>query len=612
MKHSVRTTWVAVAIASALAGCAATRNDAATARDGNPGTQADGSAATPAAAPRAHIGRGGFGRAEPTAEPDEALPSVELTSQILYQLLASEVAVQRGQPSAAAASYLTLARQTRDPRLARRAVELALAERSLDRAAAAAQIWLETSPNSKLASQTLETLYLTNGQYTLAEPLLAGRLAEARTAGTLSDVYPQVTRVLLRSPDRTASYALIERVAAPDSAVPEAWLARAALAHAADDFTSAMQASQRAVELKPDSEEAVVAAARYAQRTPDGTKIGITLLRQFLAKQPKAREARFALGRLYASDGSYPLAREQLERLLAEEPNSPATLFTLAQIAYQAKQPREAEKYLLQYVQLPSGVQRDDGMAYLFLAQLAEDEKRLPQAIDWLGRIESGEQFLPALVRRAVLLGRLDRLDDARALLHQASVSTNRDRVQLTIAEAQILRDANRQQDAFDVLDRALEKLPNNPDLLYEHALTAERLGRIDVMETGLRKLIELRPDHAHAHNALGYSLADRNMRLPEALALIEKALSLAPDDAHILDSMGWVHFRMGNLDRALEYLHKAYKLRPEVEIAAHLGEVLWAAGRTDEARRLWRDARVREPNNETLNGTLARLNVAL
>ena len=284
----------------------------------------------------------------------------------------------------------------------------------------------------------------------------------------------------------------------------------------------------------------------------------------------------------------------------------------MAQIAYQAKQPREAEKYLLRYVQLPTGVQRDDGPAYLFLAQLAEDEKRLPQAIEWLGRIDSGEQFLPALVRRAVLLGRLDRLDDARALLRQASVSTNRDRVQLTIAEAQILRDANRAQDAFDVLDRALEKLPNNPELLYEHALTAERLGRIDLMETGLRKLIELRPDHAHAHNALGYSLADRNLRLPEALALIEKALSLAPDDAHILDSMGWVQFRMGNLERALEYLHKAYKLRPEVEIAAHLGEVLWAAGRTEEARQLWRDARGREPNNETLNGTLSRLNVGL
>ena len=610
----------AVSVLLALSGCAALRDEAGRARaqpsaDAAARSTQNGAARSDAARARAIAARASATRdaaSELEAEPPDALPAVELTPQILYQLLASEVAVQRGQASAASASYLALARQTRDPRIARRAVELALAERSLERASGAAQLWLETAPSSKLAAQTLETLYLTNGQYSLAEPLVTARLAQARASGGLADAYSRLARVLPRTPDRTAAYALIERVAAPDEAVPEAWLARAAVASVADDTAAAAQAARRALALAPDSEEAAVAAARYAQRLPEGNAAGRAVLSEFLARQPEAHEARFALGRLYAADGDHARARAQFERVLADEPDNPATLFSLAQVAYQSKQPRDAERYLLRYVDLPETVRRDNVPAYVFLAQLAEDDKRLADAVGWLARVDSGEQRLAALVRRATLLGKMNRMDDARALLRDAPVSTNADRVQLAIAEAQLLRESGRQQDAFELLGRALDSQPDQPDLLYEHALTADRIGRTQLMESNLRKLIALRPEHAHAYNALGYSLADRGVRLPEALELIERARALAPDDAFILDSLGWVHFRMGNFDRAIGYLQKAYDARPEAEIAAHLGEVLWAAGRVDDARRLWREARGREPDNETLKGTLARLNVAL
>ena len=607
---------LALVVGSAtLAGCATRAPGVEAASAGAPDAPAAQGVASPRSAATAPgAGSGARAGARPSlrdADPEDVLPDVDLTAQVLYQLLASEIAVQRGQNSAAAASYLQLARQTRDPRIARRAVELALTERSLERAAAAAQIWLETSPDSRMAAQTLEALYLTNGRYALAEPLLAKRLAIARETGTLASVYPALARTLMRSPDRGAAFALIERVAAPDDELPEAWLARAALAHAADDFAFAVQAGQRAMQLAPESEEATLATARYLQRTPDGTKPAIDLLERFLARRPASQETRVTLARLHGAEGDFARARGHLDQALASSPQDPALLFSLAQVAYQSKQPREAEQYLQRRLALPPSVRRDDGLVYVFLAQIAEEDKRLPQAIDWLGRVEKGEQYLPALARRALLLGRLDRVDDARALLRDASVAAPGDRVQLVLAESQILRDAARHQEAFDVVDAALSLQPSNADLLYEHGLAAERTGRHAEMEGSLRKLMQLRPDSAHAYNALGYSLADRNERLPEALQLIEKALSLAPDDAFILDSMGWVYFRMGRLDQALQYLQRAYGLRQDVEIAAHLGEVLWALGRTEEARRLWRDAREREPDNGTLKGTLARLNVS-
>jgi len=287
-------------------------------------------------------------------------------------------------------------------------------------------------------------------------------------------------------------------------------------------------------------------------------------------------------------------------------------LYSLAQVAYQGKEPAEASRLLERYVALPRSVPRDDAPALLFLAQIAEEAGRTDEALAWLAKVPRGSEFVPATVRRALLMGKSGKVEAGRELLQKTSAGSVRERAQLISAESQLLREARRGQEAFDVLAGGLERMPDNPELLYDHAMAAERIDRLPVMEASLRRLIELRPDHAHAYNALGYTFADRNIRLDEARALLEKALSLAPDDAHILDSMGWVLFRQKDYPRALKYLRRAYAKQPEVEIAAHLGEVLWAMGNTDEARKLWREARGREPDNTTLRETLARLNVAL
>jgi len=211
-------------------------------------------------------------------------------------------------------------------------------------------------------------------------------------------------------------------------------------------------------------------------------------------------------------------------------------------------------------------------------------------------------------VRTAGAMAKQGKVDEARSFLQRVVVENPDDRVQLTVAEAQLLRDANRNRDAYDMLGQALKDDPEQPELLYDYALTAEKLERYDVLESNLRKLMEVRPDHAHAYNALGYSFAERNTRLPEARKLIEKALELAPDDYFIVDSMGWVLYRQGDLKGAADQLRRAYLGRPDAEIAAHLGEVLWVMGQRDEADRIWQESLKASPENETLQSTIKRL----
>jgi len=563
--------------------------------------------AAPATAPSAPPGAAAPGNPEP------APPLVDLSPQLLFQLLAADIAAQRGDAGSAWSTYMAIARQTRDPRVARRAAETAIGARAIEQAIQSAQLWAELAPGSRGAAQMLETLWLGSGRLDQIEPIMVERLAKARTEGSLPAAYVQLQRALQRAQDREAAWQLVQRLSGPDLNLSAARLVRAAFASAADDHLAAAEEANAAVRLAPDDESAVVAAARATHRLPGRQQEGLALLERHLQRQPMALEARYAYARLLLADGRTDAAREQLERALAQQPDSPAVLFSLAQIAYhQGKQPDDARRHLMRFVELPRSVPRDDTPALLFLAQIAEEAQRLEEAIAWLERVPRGEQWAVAVVRRALLIARSGKVEAARELLQNAPVTQTRERVQMLSAEAQVLREARRYQEAFDVLARGLERMPDNPELLYDHAMAAEKLDRIDVLEASLRRLIALRPDHAHAYNALGYTLADRNIRLDEARTLIERALALAPDDPHIIDSMGWVLFRQKDYPKALEYLRKAYGVLPEVEIAAHLGEVLWAMGRTEEARALWREARGREPDNATLRETLARLNVAL
>jgi tetratricopeptide (TPR) repeat protein len=222
--------------------------------------------------------------------------------------------------------------------------------------------------------------------------------------------------------------------------------------------------------------------------------------------------------------------------------------------------------------------------------------------------VGAGNYLVPARARQAAMLAGSGKLDEARALLAATQGENDAQNVRLVQAQSELLRDSNAHAEAFGVLSAGIERFPDSADLLYDRAMVAERLDKLDVLEADLRRVIVLRPGDAQAYNALGYTLADRTDRLAEAVALLDKALSLAPEDPFILDSVGWAQYRSGNLSRAQEYLERAYKARPDPEIAAHLGEVLWARGQRDEAGKLWQTSLQAHPQNEVLLETLRRL----
>lgn len=602
-----------VALAAFVSACAATGAGFTekAADDASPSTLQPKSAGEAPAARRQMVAtRSVFGASEP--EPPESLPEVSLSPQLLFQLLASEIAAQRGQLGSAAATYQRMAEDTRDPRLARRATELALAQRALDRALPAARLWYELSPQSAQAGATFETLLLSTGKLTEAEPLMAKRLARARADRKLPEYYRQTERSLARVTDKAAALKLLERLAANDLELTEARLALAAVASAAGDGERAVAEATAATRLDPDNELTAITAARFANDGPDGQAPGLAILDGFLKRKPKAIEARFAYARLLAKEGRKSDAKDQFELALKQEPESPAILFSLGQLAYQTDQKELAIDYLDRYVALPDTVQRDNNPAYLFLGQISEELKRYKDSIAYYEKVGQGQQYLDARIRRAIAMGHDGQVEEGREVLRTTSVGSARERARLTSAEAEILRVAEMDQEAFELLSAAVEKQPENPDLLYDHAMASERVDKIDIMEKSLRKVIELNPESAHAYNALGYTLADRNLRLDEARELIEKSLKLAPDDPHILDSMGWVLYRQGDLEGAEKYLRKAFAVAPEAEVSAHLGEVLHVAGKREEARKFWAKAQELDPDNKILKSTLARLNISL
>jgi tetratricopeptide (TPR) repeat protein len=290
--------------------------------------------------------------------------------------------------------------------------------------------------------------------------------------------------------------------------------------------------------------------------------------------------------------------------VLAANPGSSELAYAVGLLAFQLKDYEVAEESMRKLLGMKY---RDpDGVRYI-LGQIAEEKKDWPGAVKWYEEIKDGEHALAARLRTANALSHEGRLDDARSYLHKVAAENPDQQVQLTVAEAQILRDAKRYRDAFELLATALKDDPEQPELLYDYALTAEKVDRFDVLEGSLQRLIKVQPDHAHAYNALGYSLAERNQRLPEARKLIERALELSPDDSFIVDSMGWVQYREGDLKGAAQTLRRAYDGRPDAEIGAHLGEVLWQMGNRAEANRVWEESLKSAPDNESLRQTIQR-----
>lgn len=553
--------------------------------------------------------------AQVESSPASTVRSSSMDAALFYQLLLGELNARGSEPAAGHALMLDAARKTNDPALYQRAVEMALEARSGDAALQGARAWKQAFPQSREANRfVLQILLALNRVAESAEPLRSEiALADPRDRPAVIAVIP---RSYARVVDKKQAATVVEQALAPhlaDSATGvAAWTTVGRVRLAAGDLPGALEAARRGQALNPRAEGPVLLALELMDpKTPQAE----ALVRTYLQGQPLA-EIRMGYARALLDAQRYPEALQQLQVITAERPDFAEAWLVQGTLLAQDNNLAPAEAALKRFVELAQTQRGIDersralAQAYLGLAQIAEKRKDYVAAAAWLDRIDNSQDLVAAQNRRASILARQGRMDDARKLLRALPERTPADARMKVMAEVSLLRDNKMYKPAYDLLAQAAAKEPNDSDLLYEQAMMAEKLGDLAEMERLLRRIMAAKPDFHHAYNALGYSLAERNERLPEARQLVQKALEFAPGDPFITDSLGWVEFRMGNKAEALRLLQTAYKSRPDAEIAAHLGEVLWSIGQRDQAQAIWREGLLLNNENETLVETLKRFKV--
>jgi tetratricopeptide (TPR) repeat protein len=525
----------------------------------------------------------------------------ELTAELLFNFLLGEIALQRHQPDVAAESFIQMARETRDPRIAEYATDVALRARRFDEAREAIDLWTTLEPDSMQAHQAAVALFVATGQLNKvrihAEQLLV------LEPETVDKAFMQLNKLLSNHGNKEAVLKLIRQLAVRYPDLPEAHFAVSQAAWVAKQPKLAAEAMQQALKLRPEWEMAAVHQGQILQKI--GKDKASSFYEQYLDQFSRANDVRIAYIRMLMEEQEFNQAREQFQKLEQANPSNPDVALAIGLLSAELDDLNNAEKYFKRALQL--GLEDTDAV-YFNLGRVYELSQRNEQAMDAYQNVTSGERYIPARVRYAFLLAQQKGVASARQYLNTVRTTDARQRTQLLTAEVQLLRDYDNFRGAYDLLDAYLSKYPEQVELLYDRALMADKIGKLDILERDLRKLIHLRPDNAHAYNALGYSLAERGEQLPEALVLIQKAIELSPDDPYILDSLGWVYYRMGNPQEGIKYIKLAFDTRSDPEIAAHYGELLWISGAKQDAEKIWKTALEKHPENELLLDTVKRL----
>jgi tetratricopeptide (TPR) repeat protein len=523
-----------------------------------------------------------------TVEADESSASADA----VFEFLVAEFAAQRGDLEGALAIYHRMARELRDPQIAHRAVEMAIRARAYGPAMDSAALLLELDPESSLAREIVAALLGNEGDITKARDTLTGILDKSRNRGGM---LMQLSYLFSKFQDKEAVLDATKKVSARYPEMPEAHYALGVAALLASDMELAARESDVALELKPSWEQGAILKAQVLRKASPGAVI--EFYESFVARHPASAEVRMQLGRELAGERKLVEAREQFreaEKLTARDSQA---AYAIGLLSLQLEDFADAQTAFTRALKLGY---REPAAIYLGMGQAAEGLKLVDEAIGWYQKVESGD-WVRAQLKIATLISHQQGLAAGREYLHRIEPRSDDDRIQMIQVEAQLLRDAKAWRETFDLLSKAVEQYPDSFELLYDRAMAAEHIDRIDVLEADLRRVIKMKPDYAHAYNALGYTLAEKTNRLAEAKDLIEKAVKLSPDDPFIIDSLGWVFYRMGQVQEALKHLQFAYTSRPDPEIAAHLGEVLWKSGQRDEAQKVWRAALTENPNHETL-----------
>ncbi len=579
-----------------------------------------------------------FAAGAPTLNEDRAaaakvtVENSRLDAPLFYELLIGELELNAGDLGTAYQVMLDAAKKTKDEQLFQRATQIALQGRAGDQALASVRAWRAALPQSLDATRyEVQLLVALNRPAESVAPMQA--LIRAVPANQRAAAIAAVPGLLGKAEDRAAMATLTEKIVQPFADAPDTRVAaRVTVGRAwavAGDTARATEIARSAHALDRGAE----APAVLALELPPGPDAD-AIVEDQLHERPGSDGVRLLYVRSLLARQKFPEATSQLELLTRTSPQLAQAWLTLGALHLQLRRPAEADAALQKYVALvqadttPRPPQadtqvgdpaeapptREEALArgWMLLSQVAEQQGDLQAAAAYLAKIDDPRRTIEVQTRRASMLAREGKVGEARELLRQLPERSSEDQRAKLLAESEMLRDAKLWSDANAVLAQANQRFPDDTDLLYEQSMVLEKLDRLDDMERLLRRVIALKPDYQHAYNALGYSLAERNVRLPEARTLIRKALELSPGEPAITDSLGWVEYRLGNHDEAVRLLRDAYRSQPDAEIAAHLGEVLWVSGQNDEARRVWREARGKDADNLVLRNTLARLRVDL
>ena len=524
------------------------------------------------------------------------LPDVELTPDLLYQILVSDIAAQRGNTRIAMAGLVEAARSTQDPRLAEQATRLAVLAGDYDTGIEMARLWVKNAPDDASVHQTLGNLYVVADKLELALPHY--RTAIELTRIEHSELLLQnITETLVRYADKPEAIAAMQQLvdAFPESAAVR--LAQSRLAGSLRMIDPALSAADAALSLDPDWE----AAATYKFKlllAGDQPDEAISFANSYLTKHKKYTLLRSSLARYYIENDDYKQAEQQYLLVHKYSPESQGTVMALALLRLQADDSEKARYYLnLALKQEP----RND-LPRIYLGEIATSENKLDEAEQWLRAVTDTDQLFSARLRLAEVINRRDGIDAALRELEGIHPVSTEQQAELALIRNEMLVDAERYDEARDALNRVIGDQPDSIELLYARAMVAAQQNDVPALETDLRKVLKLNPDHVHSMNALGYTLADQTDRIKEAEELVSGALAKRPDDPFILDSYGWVKYRQGDLKEAEKYLQRALSLRNDPEIAAHLVEVLWVQGNKSEAQAIWNKANTDFPDNKLLN----------
>jgi len=527
-------------------------------------------------------------------------PDIELTEDILYKLLVAEVAGQRGQLDIAVKNYLELARQTRDPEIASRATRIAVYARDDEAAYQAARIWVELDPENSDAHQVLAVMAVRDGD--LEQAMNHFQYILHNAGGVIDQKLWIIANLLSKEEDQEVARQVMDQLMQDHQDDPDALYAYAHVMSRLNDDEKSLQILEKVLELVPDNVNANISYVSLLQKT-DRTSEAIAWLEKTLQKNTEDNfNLRLYYARLLTDQKRFDDARRQFELLVSEAPNNVDVLYALGLLNLQNNRLDEAQTYFERL----SSLGEQSSEANYYLGRIAEEKGELEKAADWYQNLQDGSNYFDAQVRLALIYARQKDIEAAREQLHSIKADNLEQKNIIIQAEGELLVEEKRFQDAMAVYNTALTQ-SSDPDLLYSRAMLAEKMGRLDILERDLQTILEQDPNHAQALNALGYTLADRTNRYQEAYTYIKKALELKPDDFYILDSMGWVLYRMGRLEESIEFLNRALKQRRDPEIAAHLGEVLWVKGDRAAAREIWEAALQETPEDSRLLDVIKR-----